>query len=87
MGFAFARYSQAWERHESREIIFRLRRNLRIFGSFAAFAEFSFARCTNSGHLPVRGLHSLENTADKSALFLLTANLKGVELNRSLTVS
>jgi hypothetical protein len=43
--------------------------------------------CTKSGHSPVDGLHSIENKRDKFARILLTAEAKGVELNRSLTAS
>ena len=45
------------------------------------------AHCTKSCHPPVDGLHSIENKSDKVALFSLTQNLKGVQQDRSLTVS
>jgi hypothetical protein len=35
----------------------------------------------------VNQLHSVENKSDKTAIFLLTAKLKGVQQDRSLTVS
>jgi hypothetical protein len=49
--------------------------------------KITISSCTNSGHRPVDGLHSIENESDRSAYFLLTANLKGVQQDRSSTVS
>jgi hypothetical protein len=43
--------------------------------------------CTKSCHPPVDALHSIENKSDRVALFSLTQNLKGVQQDRSLTVS
>jgi hypothetical protein len=43
--------------------------------------------CTKSCHLPVDCLHLIENKPDKLAIFSLTQNLKGVQQDRSLTVS
>jgi expansin (peptidoglycan-binding protein) len=37
--------------------------------------------------MPVNQLHSVENTSDKTAIFSLTQKLKGVQQDRSLTVS
>ena len=50
-------------------------------------AKSALPHCTFFGHPPVTGLHSIENARDKITFFLLTAKLKSVELNRSLTVS
>jgi hypothetical protein len=43
--------------------------------------------CTKSCHPPVDAVHSIENKSDKLAIFSLTQILKGVQQDRSLTVS
>jgi hypothetical protein len=53
----------------------------------AAVAKTARIRCTKSCHPAVNQLHSAENKPHKIVNFPLTQNLKGVELNRSLTVS
>jgi hypothetical protein len=52
-----------------------------------ALREMISSHCTKCGHGPVDGLHTIENKSDKGANFSLTAELKGVQQNRSLTVS
>jgi len=42
-------------------------------------ARTHFARCTKSGHPPVDGVHSTENTRVANANFSLTAKIKRVE--------
>jgi hypothetical protein len=49
--------------------------------------EIAWSSCTKSGHMPVDGLHSIENKSHKAAIFSLTPELEGVEQDRSLTVS
>jgi hypothetical protein len=49
--------------------------------------ETAWSSCTKSGHPPVDGVHSIENKSDRGAHFSLTAELKGVQQSRSLTVS
>jgi hypothetical protein len=49
--------------------------------------ENARAGCTKSGHPPVNEPHSTENRADTGAMFSLTKILKGVQQDRSLTVS
>ena len=49
--------------------------------------EMAWSNCTKSGHPPVDGVHSIENKSDRGAHFSLTAELEGVQQNRSLTVS
>jgi hypothetical protein len=46
-----------------------------------------FSLCTKSCHPPVNALHSTENKSHKLAIFSLTQILKGVQQDRSLTVS
>jgi hypothetical protein len=46
-----------------------------------------FSLCTKSCHPPVNVLHSIENKSHKLAIFSLTQILKGVQQDRSLTVS
>jgi hypothetical protein len=53
----------------------------------SASAQLRLHNCTKSGHPPVDELHSSENKPDKAAFFSLTQNLKGVQQDRSLTVS
>jgi hypothetical protein len=43
--------------------------------------------CTKSGHAAVHELHSIENKSHRLAIFSLTQFLKGVQQDRSLTVS
>jgi hypothetical protein len=54
---------------------------------FPRTVETQQPRCTNSCHPAVHGLHSAENRPHKLAIFSLTQNLKGVQQDRSLTVS
>jgi hypothetical protein len=49
--------------------------------------ELPFSVCTKSGHSPVDGLHSIENTHLADAGFSLTKIIESVKQNRSLTVS
>ena len=42
-------------------------------------ARNCFSLCTNSGHAPVDGVHSLENTWVTNPNFLLTEKIKRVE--------
>jgi hypothetical protein len=51
------------------------------------FAQFCSTDCTKSCHPPVDALHSIENKSDRLAIFSLTQILKGVQQDRSLTVS
>jgi hypothetical protein len=52
-----------------------------------AFRENCWPACTKSCQQPVNGLHSIENKTDTNANFSLTEKLKGVQQDRSLTVS
>jgi hypothetical protein len=53
----------------------------------APFQSLCLSDCTKSCHLPVDCLHLIENKLDRLAIFWLTQNLKGVQQDRSLTVS
>jgi hypothetical protein len=55
--------------------------------SGAPFRSPYVSDCTKSCHLPVDCLHLIENKPDRLAIFSLTQNLKGVQQDRSLTVS
>jgi hypothetical protein len=55
--------------------------------SCAPFQSLHVSDCTKSCHLPVDCLHLIENKPDKLAIFSLTRDLKGVQQDRSLTVS
>jgi hypothetical protein len=50
-------------------------------------SAYCFSPCTKTCHPPVNRLHSTENKSHKLAIFSLTQILKGVQQDRSLTVS
>jgi len=68
----------------SRPILVQHRENPRPACLLREIAAF---HCTKSGHPPVDGPHLLETKQDKTAFFLLTEKLEGVQQDRSLTVS
>src|ERR1700733_1461072 len=63
---------------DSRSLQVRRRRptNLAISNSFKTTAKFAATRCTKSCHVPVNGLHSIENTSLTNQNFSLTPKLE-----------
>jgi hypothetical protein len=53
----------------------------------ADFAKLSVSYCTKSGHPPVDALHSIEKSILTNSHFSLTAEVEGVQQDRSLTAS
>jgi hypothetical protein len=83
----FARYSQARNRGKKPQHLSSrsFHNESRIFARISA--QNLSPGCTKFCHRPVQRLHLPENKPHKLAIFSLTQNLKGVQQDRSLTVS
>jgi hypothetical protein len=85
-GKVFAGYSQRYDAIRLLNIFHALARH-RLTHFSPASVKNIVPDCTKSCHPPVDSLHSAENKLDRVAMFSLTQTLKGVQQDRSLTVS
>jgi hypothetical protein len=75
----FARYSQLSRDRAALGSLFASCRASRNPRPTCLLRAVVFSTCTNFGHRPVDGLHSLENTVLAGAHFSLTKIMKGVK--------